>query len=391
MKIGIFVSGLNQTAGGAFSISSQILNYLKDHKIDIGHDLVLITEDSVGQTMIENLVTPRFRKRRFLNMFFALSELFKVRWRLNRVDFLKIRSHALSDFFRKADIDVVWSVQPLSIPLSLPYVTTSWDIAHRMSPYFPEFISEENGDWLQREKSIQPTVQRALGVVVGTEVGALELVAAYGISRTQTWVVPFFAPVNTSPEESAPRNQNQLIYPAHFWPHKNHRTLILALAEVVKSTSLRPKLILVGSDKGSMTTIKKLVTSLGLEDYVEFKGFVSHSELVFLYKTSKLMIFPSLLGPDNLPPLEALTYSCPIAIAEVPGAREQLGVCATYFDPLSVESIANQIIEGLNDPSFGTSEIAASTDLLKARTLEGYIYSVLKKIISVEAALANGF
>jgi glycosyltransferase involved in cell wall biosynthesis len=391
MKIGIFVSGLDQKAGGAFSISHQILRFLSENKIDIGHDLVLITESPFETSKLQNLVIPGIWRRRLSNLVFGLRTIIRCRGKFVSIDFNQIRAHSLSDFLKQADVSVVWAVQPLSGPLSIPYVTTSWDIAHRISPFFPEFSSESNGEWLRREKSTLQTLQRAMGVVVGTQTGAEEVVVAYGINRSRTWVVPFFAPSYHFEKNSVNRNSDQILYPAHFWPHKNHRTLILALAEVVRTTSLKPKLVLVGSDKGSMSVIRKLVTELDLDDFVQFTGFVSDLELINLYLSSKFMIYPSLIGPDNLPPLEALAYGCPISVSDIPGAREQLEESSTYFDPRSIEAIANQIIEGISNPNFGLDKIDAAKLLVQTRSVKTYVHSVLREITAMEKVILNHY
>ena len=61
---------------------------------------------------------------------------------------------------------------------------------------------------------------------------------------------------------------------------------------------------------------------MGISQYVDFLGFVSKDELDLLYRKAAVMVMPSLLGPTNLPPLEALMRGCPVVVSS--GARENL-------------------------------------------------------------------
>ena len=103
------------------------------------------------------------------------------------------------------------------------------------------------------------------------------------------------------------------------------------------------------------------------------------------------MIYPSLVGPDNLPPLEALAYGCPISVSDIPGAKDQLEESSTYFDPRSIEAIANQIIEGISNPKFGLDRIHAADLLVQNRTVKIYVQSVLREITAMETVILNRY
>jgi glycosyltransferase involved in cell wall biosynthesis len=60
------------------------------------------------------------------------------------------------------------------------------------------------------------------------------------------------------------------------------------------------------------------------------------------------MIYPSLFGPDNLPPLEAISFKCPLAVADQPGSREQLLDGVPFFDPTDETEISKAILNRQN-------------------------------------------
>ena len=49
---------------------------------------------------------------------------------------------------------------------------------------------------------------------------------------------------------------------------------------------------------------------------------------------------PTLLGPTNMPLLEAACLDCPVICSDLEGHREMLGDYALYFNPYSPEDIS---------------------------------------------------
>ena len=62
------------------------------------------------------------------------------------------------------------------------------------------------------------------------------------------------------------------------------------------------------------------------------------------------MIFPSFLGPTNIPPVEAAFTNCPILLSNIYSHKEQTKGHALFFEPKSVESISSAIITYITEP-----------------------------------------
>ena len=105
------------------------------------------------------------------------------------------------------------------------------------------------------------------------------------------------------------------------------------------------KFIFSGYKSRYYKTLSRLVNQLELDNFVHFVGYRSSAELNYLYRNCKALIFPSFLGPTNIPPLEAISVDCPVAVADVYGVKSVLGEAAIYFDPNSVESIMGAVCE----------------------------------------------
>jgi glycosyltransferase involved in cell wall biosynthesis len=117
---------------------------------------------------------------------------------------------------------------------------------------------------------------------------------------------------------------------------------------------------------------------------------VSEKTLQQLYKKSLGLVFPSLSGPDNLPPLESLALGKPVIQADFPGTREQLGETVDYANAFKEEDWAQAMIQLINSPksTHGSARKDAIASLLKNRTTSGYI-SQIRNILTELVALVR--
>ena len=75
-----------------------------------------------------------------------------------------------------------------SVPVSIPFITTVWDLEHRKRPYFPE-VSRTGWLWADRERHYQTVLPRASFVITGTTTGKDEVVRYYGINPENVKVI----------------------------------------------------------------------------------------------------------------------------------------------------------------------------------------------------------
>ena len=61
--------------------------------------------------------------------------------------------------------------------------------------------------------------------------------------------------------------------------------------------------------------------------------------LASLYNTASLFVYPSLYEGFGIPPLEAMSYGCPVACSNASSIPEVVGDAAFFFDPYSSSSI----------------------------------------------------
>jgi glycosyltransferase involved in cell wall biosynthesis len=208
------------------------------------------------------------------------------------------------------------SPNPLALGLrKTPFMTTVWDLGHRDLPEFAEFSSD--GRWDEREMYYSETAPSSVAIITDSEETGSKLTKYFGVSEDRCFAVGLFPEIGTSEAMGESDLKNPFIYyPANKWMHKNHSTLLKAMS-LLRARGVSIQLVLSGADMGAETTIAKEVLELGIEDLVIDKGFVDIDTLDQLYRTCSALAMPSLLGPTNLPPLEALLHGKPVVVSDV--------------------------------------------------------------------------
>jgi glycosyltransferase involved in cell wall biosynthesis len=292
----------------------------------------------------------------------------------------------IEQFIRDFEIDVAWFLYPWNPPVSVPYITTVWDLQHRYQPFFPE-VSTTGRTWEAREQTYRASLPRATRIITGTQTGKDEIVAFYGVSPQNIVVVPTPA----AEAEMAGDDDSHidirakygldrafLFYPAQFWPHKNHVNLLLALDLLKRDAGVELDLVLTGSDKGNLNHVSQTVAALGLTSHVYFLGFVPKADLHGLYREAVCLAYASFFGPDNIPPLEAFALGCPVAAARVPGSEEQLGDAVLLFDPADPADIARAILTVHRDRRLRAELIRRGREVVSARSPRAYVEQICR-------------
>lgn len=295
----------------------------------------------------------------------------------------------------RSSMDVIWSLSTNIPSRAIPYLTTVWDLQHRLQPFFPEVSEIGSWSWQSREDTYLDAARRSFACIVGTRRGHNELVQFYGIDSKRILINPFPCPAPLNSDQSKHSDilsdldldaKEYLLYPAQFWTHKNHLCALYALKLLLESGH-RYKLVLPGSNQGSFESVKEKTKDLDIEEFVRFPGFVTRSDLAELYRNSFALIYPSFFGPDNIPPLEAMSYEVPALVSNVPGSQDQLSDHALYFDPCKPEELTDLISSLSSNSNLRNSLIQRGSDFAKSLTASGYIDNVEKHILKYQIAL----
>lgn len=246
-------------------------------------------------------------------------------------------------------IEVMHFATPLAFRTQTPSLYQVQDVQHRA---LPENFSRY--EILARDVQYQTFMNEARLVAVPTMAGRSALLANFrSVAADKVVVVPY-GPAPTAAGAVAPaeveaiaRRLNlpaaYLFYPAQTWKHKNHLTLLQALAQLKDGAGLEVPLICSGRLNDFYPVIQQAVRSLGLESQVRFLGFVTPPEMQVLYERCRAVVFPSCYEGFGMPVLEALQHERPLACSNISPIAELAGDAALLFDPADAPEMAQAI------------------------------------------------
>lgn len=264
---------------------------------------------------------------------------------------------------------------------NIPYITTIPDLMHKYFPKFPEYPFLER---IKRDISYKNAAKNSVITVVDSKQGEDDLYKFYKIPREKIREIPYLPPgyvykyrkMNLKKAAEILKKyklpEKFIFYPAQFWYHKNHIRLIEALRLIIDKYHTKIPLVLVGSPKESYKNIIKHIRKANLEKQVTHLGYVADNEIVALYKKSVALVFPDLLGPTNIPPLEAIVLGTPVICSNVFSMPEQIGDAGLFFDPYDISDIAQKIYEVWTNNDLRTNLIIRANEKAKSLSLKKY-------------------
>lgn len=231
--------------------------------------------------------------------------------------------------------------------LDIPTVVPIFDLMHKYRQDIPELREK----YMEREKLYIYQCKHAAMILVDSEIGKQHVLECYGSVveglEDKIRILPFIPPdyIYEGQEcQSFPHEifGKYIFYPAQFWTHKNHKRLLEALKQL-KDKGIIVNLVLVGSEQNNERAVKDLINDLDLQNQVKILGYVNNSEMIYLYRHARALVMPTVLGPTNIPQLEAFVLGCPVATSRIYGIPEQVGDAALLFNPENVDEIAKSI------------------------------------------------
>jgi len=238
----------------------------------------------------------------------------------------------------------------------IPLVSVVYDLQYH---YYPQFFSDE--ERRGRDQTFQLAARRSARLAcisdyVRTtvlEYGKLppEKVRAVPIRIPQRLGAPSEAETGAALERLGLSPKGYFLYPANFWPHKNHAVLLTAFSLFARShPDASVKLVLTGADTGLAPSLKEAAGSMGLADRVLFTGYVSDPDLAALTSACLALVFPSLFEGYGMPVAEAMSLGVPVACSDVTSLPEVGGDAVLLFDPRKPEDVARALSRLAGEP-----------------------------------------
>lgn len=348
MRVGLFL-GVEPRAGGMFQYAQTILAAVAALPSD-RYSITVAYDDKNWEPILAKVGLKGhplgFCKFSALvsNVLMTLRLPVRVSQRLTR-----IMNPVARELYRiGCDVWIFPAQESLAYQLGLPAVSTIHDLMHRYEKTFPEVSSKFR--YHIREYRFNNLCQRSRAILVDSEVGRQHVLESYQPTPEKVFVLPYVAPAYlTNTKERVDFDSHYQLppkfffYPAQFWRHKNHLRLIEAIGRA-KSQCPDISLVLSGGAGHDYEQVVRRAEDLHLMGSIRFVGRVPDDDLSGFYRRARGLVMPTFFGPTNIPPLEAMTIGCPVLTSEIYGASEQCGDAAIYFDPRSVEEMADAMV-----------------------------------------------
>ncbi len=343
IKIGLFLDA--EPGGGTFQYNLSVLEACKqlpstDYNLLIAYSSTYWVNHFRNESIQTRKIDRTFSSRLWYQLRYPLAPWQNIFTKIDPFSKYFITSGCALWIFPSQDI---WSY---SLPVTA--LGTIHDLMHRYERQFPEAGS--NSQYRSRELHYNRMCQFAKGILVDSKIGKQQVIESYNAPADKIHILPYVPPnyiqlIDESSDIFKIYNipEKFIFYPAQFWEHKNHKSLVRALS-INRSKGILIHLVFVGHKKNAYESVKSLVSDLVLEESVTFLDYIPDAHISLFYRNARAMIMPTFFGPTNIPPLEAFATGCPAAVSNIYAMPEQVGNAALLFDPNSDEEIAETLL-----------------------------------------------
>ncbi len=214
-------------------------------------------------------------------------------------------------------------------------VTTFHDLFVLTGDYStPEFRSRFT-------EQAQRAAERSDLIITVSAFTADQVVNVLGVERSRIRVIHHGvnAPAST-PARDAER-ENLILHTGAI----QHRKNVIRLVEAFEHTPPEWKLVLAGSQGFGASEILSRIEQSPRRSSIELAGYVNSERLEELYRTARVLAFPSLDEGFGMPILDAMARGVPVLTSNRSATKEVAGRAALLINPLDAESIKSGLLK----------------------------------------------
>lgn len=218
---------------------------------------------------------------------------------------------------------------------------------------FPETMDKKN--YRRLKQGMRYSIERSDRILTISQFSKEEIVNLLGVPEERISVIPC-AP--SLAEETAEFGRcaekfgicgPYLLYVGTIEPRKNLLHLMGAYVRLKREQGIPHQLVLAG---GRGWKAEEICRQAEDTPGVVLTGYLSGEEKNALYQNAAAFIFPSLYEGFGIPPLEAMTFGCPVVCSNAASLPEVTGGAARLVDPLDEADIAQGIWDVLSDSAY---------------------------------------
>ncbi len=155
---------------------------------------------------------------------------------------------------------------------------------------------------------------------------------------------------------SQDRERKVFFYPAMSRPFKNFEVIVEAV-RILEKNGVKGFRVLITISGVENNYAKRIVKQAQGLNNIVFTGLLERNSVENLYKTSACLLFPSKLETWGLPITEFKKYNKPIFLADLPYAKETLGLYdkAVFFNQDSATTLAELMLKIIKEDDLNYS------------------------------------
>ena len=262
--------------------------------------------------------------------------------------------------YKRSHPDIVHETyfSPKSVsPPGCPNILTVHDMIHELYP--EHFLA---GDKTKEYKKI--AVERADHIICVSSNTRDDLIRLLGVKQDKISVVNHgftLAPVKVG--KFSRQTLPFLLYVGSRGGYKNFEGLLSAYAS---RSELRDNFDLVAFGGGPLKPFELEVLQQ-LHVPHEQVHYIAGDDAVLtsLYQQAAVFVYPSLYEGFGIPPLEAMSFDCPVACSNTSSIPEVVGEAAIQFNPRDTDAIADSLVKLLSSSTLRNTLIKRGRDRIK--------------------------
>jgi glycosyltransferase involved in cell wall biosynthesis len=292
--------------------------------------------------------------KRFLDRF-EYPYLHPVEWDFpslmkgNLKSWLLRRNIFIHGILKQYPLDVVYPLQDYPVKTRTQAKLISWN-ADFQYKYYPEFFSRKQifGRSLRTRMALKHTSH----LVLSSEDARNDLQKFFRIPEGLNIHIYHFVSIMEDQEladiallrERYSLPERYFLVSNQFHPHKNHKVLLQAIAEL-KSNGHQIHLAITGKfpnadDSPYMANLHRIIQENRLEEQISMMGVISRADQLQLMRHAQAVLQPSLFEGWSTVIEDARSLQVPVVASSLTVNKEQLGSDGVYFDPHKADELA---------------------------------------------------
>ena len=253
-------------------------------------------------------------------------------------------------------------------------IITIHDVSHER---YPEWFSK---NYCRYYAFMMPRIgKKAHAVVTVSEFSKEEIVETLHIDRSKIYVIHSNVPFHNKPIRDEILNykrpegtEKYILTVSSMDPRKNFIRLVEAFKQIEDKSI---KLYIIGMQFKAFNTpdLQKLIS-----ENVVLPGYIDDSALQAMYQNALFSVYPSLYEGFGLPPLESMTYGCPVIASDIPALREISGNAVLYANPYDINDMTEKMNRMANDSQLRQELILKGLDQIQEYSWESSAKKVLE-------------